>query len=328
MDEYPSIGIDCQGLEVPVAPVKRLFMLIVCSLWALLACSCWNGRVLLAFEEPFWASLGDDLPARLAVARESVPRGYLPRVMLTRAPDDPLARLERALTTGAYRTAVVGPLASSQWRAFVPQFARTRFILVGDIDAAGLPINAREVRYDRTGAFRSAGFAAGSTVLEEGGGDGSAALAGRVGMLLSADGVLTSEETEAFSSGVAEALDGGRPVTRMLAKPVDKPAVKAAIEQMRQSGTEILLLGTGELDPWCLEVMSSAGGSAVVADWVMSGAFPRQVFLSVEEDIPQGIGRALAAPASRQGPVAGPVRIVVGKARPVPSAAKIRLEGR
>jgi hypothetical protein len=281
-------------------------MLAFCSVCALLACSCWNGRVLVAFEEPFWATLGDDIPARFAVARESISRGYVPRIMLTRSPDDPLVRLQKVLGSGAYRTAVVGPLVSPQWRQFAVRFARTRFILVGDGD--------------------SAGFAAGSAVLAEGGGVGAAALAGRVGLLLSADGGLTNEETEAFSSGVAEALDGGRPVARTLAKPVDKPAVKAAVEQMRQAGVEIFLLGTGALDPWCLEVMSSAGGSAVVADWATSGAFARQVFLSVEEDIPQGIGRALAAPSSQPGPVAGPVRIVSGSARPGPAAVKSRLE--
>ncbi len=303
-------------------------MLAFCSVCALLACSCWNGRVLVAFEEPFWATLGDDIPARFAVARESISRGYVPRIMLMRSPDDPLVRLQKVLGSGAYRTAVVGPLVSPQWRQFAVRFVRTRFILVGDGDDAGLPPNALWIRYDRTGAFRSAGFATGSAVLAEGGGVGAAALAGRVGLLLSADGGLTNEETEAFSSGVAEALDGGRPVARTLAKPVDKPAVKAAVEQMRQAGVEIFLLGTGALDPWCLEVMSSAGGSAVVADWATSGAFARQVFLSVEEDIPQGIGRALAAPSSQPGPVAGPVRIVSGSARPVPAAVKSRLEGK
>ena len=116
-------------------------------------------------------------------------------------------------------------------------------------------------------------------------------------MLLSTDAALTGEETDAFSSGVAEALDGGRPVLRALPSPLDRGAVKAAIEQMRQSGVEIFLLGTGSLDPWCLEVMAGAGGSAVVADWATSRAFPRQVFLSVEEDITGGIGRALAARA-------------------------------
>jgi hypothetical protein len=327
MDEYPLIGIHCQGLEVPVAPVKRFIMIVFCSLCAFLACGCWNGRVLLAFEEPFWATLGNDLPARVAVARETIARGYLPRVILTRSPDDPTARLEKELLTGAYRTAVVGPLASSQWRAFAARFTRTRFILVGDIDSDGLPPNALHIGYDRASAFRAAGFAAGSAVIEEGGA-GAAARAGRVGMLLSADGVLTNEETEAFSSGVAEALDGGRPVAHTLAAPPDKAAVKAAIEQMRQAGAEIFLLGTGSLDPWCLQVMSSSGGSAIVADWAMSGVFAGQVFLSVEEDIPQGIGRALAAPSSRHGPVAGPVRIVVGKARAVPPAAKARVEGR
>ena len=326
MDEYPSIGIDCQGLEVPVAPVKTLIRLSLSALCALLVCGCWNGRVLFAFEQPFWATLGNDLPTRIALARQSIPRGYLPHLLLARAPDDPQARLARELVTGGYRTAVVGPLASSQWRDFVTRFPHTQFVLVGTEDAADLPPNALQIRYDRTGAFRSAGFAAGVSVREEGGGEGVSALSGRIGVLLSSDGALTAAETDAFSSGVAEALDGGRPVLRALPQSPDRGAVKAAIEQMRQTGVEIFLLGTGSFDPWCLEVLAGSGGSAVVADWATSRAFPKQVFLSVEEDIPHGIGRALSAPSPGRGEVNGPVHIISGAARPVPAEAIPRME--
>jgi hypothetical protein len=83
----------------------------------------------------------------------------------------------------------------------------------------------------------------------------------------------------------------------------------------------------GSLDSWALEVMKDAGGCAVVADWASSGAFPGQVFVSVEEDVPAGIAQALthAAPGIRT--VDGPVRVVAGKARPVPAAARSRLGG-
>jgi len=89
---------------------------------------------------------------------------------------------------------------------------------------------------------------------------------------------------------------------------------------------EILLLGTGLFDSWCLEVMAGAGGCAVVADWQTSGAFPRQVFLSIEEDIPGGIGRALALAPGSAAPVSGPVRIVSGAARPIPAEVRSRVE--
>jgi hypothetical protein len=306
--------------------VKTLITLSLSAVCALMMCGCWNGRVLLAFEQPFWTSLGDDLPERLALARECLPRGYLPRLLLTPPPEDPAARLARELASGRYRAAVVSPLLSSQWRGFAAQFAQTRFILIGEGSPPDLPSNVTLVRYDRTDAFRAAGFAAGLSVREEGGGAGDASLAGRVGMILASVGVLTGEETDAFASGVAEALDGGRPSVRTLANATDKVAAKSAIEQMRQAGVEILLLGMGSLDPWCLEIMASAGGSAVVADWAVSGAFPRQVFLSIEEDVPRGIGRALAALSSNTAHVRGPVRLFVGSARPVPVGAKSRVE--
>ena len=172
MDEYRLIGIHCQGLEVPDAPVKTLIRFSVPALCALLVCGCWNGRVLLAFEEPFWASLGEDIPARISLARETIPHGYFPRFLLVRAPDDPVSRLLRELSYGGYRAAVVGPLASYQWRGYAAKFTHTRFILLSEENTPDLPANALQVRYDRTDAFRAAGFAAGVSVREEGGGDG------------------------------------------------------------------------------------------------------------------------------------------------------------
>jgi hypothetical protein len=124
---------------------------------------------------------------------------------------------------------------------------------------------------------------------------------------------------------VAEALDGARPTVRALADGTDRPGVKAAIEQMRAQGVEIFLLGLGSLDPWCLEVMKDMGGCAVVADWASSGAFPAQVFVSVEEDIPAGISQALTHAAPDVRSVNGPVRVVAGKARDMPAAARSRL---
>ena len=86
---------------------------------------------------------------------------------------------------------------------------------------------------------------------------------------------------------------------------------------MHRDGVQLFLLGMGALDAWGLEVLQGTGGAAIVADWAASGAFPGQVFLSVEEDIPGGIARALASPG-RLRSINGPVRLVSGRARPVP----------
>jgi len=286
---------------------------------------CWNGPVMFSFEQPFWMSLGDDAQARLALARAAVPHGYLPRIFVRGPLENPAARLAKDVSAGLFRTVVVGPLLSYEWQGYVPQSPRTRFILIGGSGADDLPPNAVALVFDRAHAFNSAGFAAGESVRESARGDVSLARGPRVGILLNATSPLTAVETEGFVTGVAEALEGARPTVRVLADGTDRPGVKTAIEQMRGQGVEIFLLGTGSLDPWCLEVMKDAGGCAIVADWASSGAFPAQVFVSVEEDIPAGIARALAHVAPGTRTVDGPVRIVAGKARPLPAAARSRL---
>jgi len=278
---------------------------------------------MFSFEQPFWMSLGDDARVRLSLTRAAVQHGYLPRIFVRGPQENPAAHLAQDISAGRFRTVVVGPLLSFEWQGYVPQSPRTHFILIGAAD--DLPQNAVALVYDRTRAFNAAGFAAGESVRERTRAEASLALGSRIGILLNASSPLTAAEMEGFVAGVGEALDGARPTVRVLADGTDRPGVRAAIEQMRAQGVEIFLLGLGSLDPWCLQVMKDAGGCAVVADWASSGAFPAQVFVSVEEDIPAGISRALAHAATYVRTVEGPVRVVAGKAREVPAAARSRL---
>jgi basic membrane lipoprotein Med (substrate-binding protein (PBP1-ABC) superfamily) len=282
---------------------------------------------MFAFERPFWTSLGDDAQARLSLARAALPHGYLPRIFVTGPQENPAARLAQDISAGGFRTVVVGPLLSFEWPGYVPQSPRTRFILIGGVTPDDLPQNAVALVFDRTRAFNAAGFAAGESVRERARGEVSVAFGSRIGILLNATSPLTAAETEGFVAGVAEALEGARPTVRVVADGTDRPGVKATVELMHAQGVEIFLLGMGSLDAWCLEVMRDAGGCAVVADWASSNAFPAQVFVSVEEDIPAGIARALARTPGEIREVDGPVRVVPGKARPVPAAARSRLGG-
>jgi basic membrane lipoprotein Med (substrate-binding protein (PBP1-ABC) superfamily) len=278
---------------------------------------------MFSFEQPYWTSLGADLRMRGALSWVSVRHGYLPRIFVRAPRENPAAHLAQDVSAGPFRTVVVGPLLSYEWEGYVTQSPRTRFILIGEGDADELPPNAVALVFDRARAFNATGFAAGESVREGARGDAAAALGTRVAILASTS-ALTAAEMEGFSSGVAEALEGARPSVRVL-EGADRAAVKASIEQMRAQGVEMFLLAMGSLDPWCLEVLRDAGGCAVVSDWESSGAFPAQVFLSVEEDIPGGISRALSLPRMGIHAVRGPMRIVEGKARRVPTAAKSRL---
>jgi hypothetical protein len=310
--------------------VKPLIAPLCAFVFLSMLSGCWNGRVLISFERPYWASLGDDARTRLAIARESLPRGYLPRFDLGASQGTPMERLTREIGRTTYAAVVIGPMLSLEWQAYAATFPGTRFILIGVSTAAQLPPNALAIRYDRTRAFAAAGFAAGASVREAAGATLAPTLASRVGVIR-AGAALSEEEVRAFSDGVGEALNGGTPAVREVAPPVEKQVLKSVLEQMRGEGVEVFLLGAGSMDAWCLEVLRSTGGCAVVADWSASGAFPRQVFLSIEEDVPGGIGRALAEPAAVEPAagskaVSGPVRILTGTARRIPPGAQARLK--
>ena len=273
---------------------------------------CWNGRVLYAFEPPFLATLGNDTALRLSLAAAALDHGYAPSFSGGPA-QDPVAVLQKEASRG-YSVVVVGPLLSFQWQQFVPAAPRTRFILV-DVPApsVGAPVNAVFLTFDRTRAFRDAGRAAAAAIRASA--EAGAApfdLAQRIGVLAADGSGLAPEEAEAFTAGAAELLDGARPQGRTLPALPDPEAVRGAVTQMRADGVRVFLLGLGQRDALGLEALRDSGGVAVVSDWEHSGPLPSQVFATVEEDVPGGIARALAAPPAMR-LVEGPVRLVRGR---------------
>jgi hypothetical protein len=296
-------------------------------LGALILSGCWNGRVLYSFEEPSWVSVGGGLRTELSLVRDALTAGYFPRVSIASADKDPSEALAKELASKKFRAVVVGPLLSLQWRDYALRFPDVRFVLIGGSARADLPPNAVVVRYDRTNALKTAGYAAGLSVRDEEGGASQSADGHRIAVLTGPGSELSAAETDAFGAGVAEALAGGEPIVRTIDNPADKNVVKSTLESLRGDGVEIFLLGLGASDPWCLEVLSSAGGCAVVEGWAVSAVFPQQVFLSVEDDIVGGIRLALGARNGGGHEVDGPVRIVVGKARGIPDAARTRIRG-
>ena len=317
LDYYPEIVIDCQEpavfMRAPSRATRRL-SLSFALLCALALTGCGNGRVLFSFEQPFWSSIGGGRSLQAALAGAAAVHGYFPRVDVGPVGADALSALVGNLTAGGYAAAVVGPLLSFQWSTFVARFPGTRFVLIdAPAPAQDLPSNAVYLDFDRTGAFHDAGRAAGESVRGRFGSADVSQLGQRIAVLTSNDSGLAAEEVEAFTRGVAEVLDGGKPVSRTLASPLDRAATRAAVDEMRRAGAEIFLLGLGENDPLGLEALRDAGGAAVLADWQVSGVFPAQVLVSVEEDVPGGITRALDALHAGVSLVQGPVRLVSGK---------------
>lgn len=308
--------------------VKKALFSSLCIACLLLFEGCWNGRLLIAVEQPWWTAHGGDAFLRGPLTRTSLEHGYLPHLVVIASQGDPRARLQKELAVRRYSAAVVGPLLSLEPQTFAAAHADTRFLLVEDpLEIPALP-NATRLLFDRTNAYRTTGIAAGLSIRDQSGGIVTASLASRIGVLVSEHPPGTPQELASFMAGVAGALDGGQPVTRLLRDPIDRNTVRSAIEGMRREGVEIFLLFMGAGDSWSLEVLKNGGGCAVVSDWAASAAFPEQIFLSIEMRIPAGIASFLSF-AGREGEnVNGPVRVVAGKARRVPTEVAPQVEAR
>ena len=292
----------------------RLRALLPAVLCVPLLAACWNGRILFTFEQPFWSSIGGESRVGAALAVASAERGYFPRIDVEPVSPDPVSALAGKIAPRGYAAVIVGPLLSFEWEGFATKFPRTKFVLIdAPVPSRDAPANAVFLTFDRTGAFRDAGRAAGTKVQTKFGAVDASGLGPRIAVLTSVDSDLSPGEVDSFTRGVAEALDGGRPESRLLPAPADAGAISAAVDQLRRAGVETFLLGLGERNPAGLEALRGAGGAAVLADWRASGAFSAQVLLSVEEDVPGGITRALNVLRTGVTRVQGPVRLVSGK---------------
>ncbi len=297
------------------APIRRFAVLI--ALFALTG--CWRGRLLVCGEPPFWASLGEPTRVKAELAMHSILRGYLPTFLSVGVQDNPRERLVAALGSGRFSAAVVGPLLSLEAAGFVDEFPKVRFVMVGGRPADGDSSRVTRIVFDRTEAYRTAGDCARLSLAEGPPG-------GRIGVLaaVASASAAVDAEVQAFLDGAGP--ESARAVVRSIDEPVDAAKVRTAVEEMRREGVEIFLPRLGGHDVSCLESLGDTGGSAVTADWKVSGAFPRQVFLSVEDRTIDGIARGLASRGKGGETVEGTVVLACGKARAV--SREIREKGR
>ncbi len=276
---------------------------------------CWSGRLLVCAEEPFWASLGEPTRVKAQLAVRSVLRGYVPTFLSIGAQENPRERLVAMLGSGRFSAAVVGPLLSLEAAGFMDGFPRVRFVIIGGRPTESGGATVTRVAFDRTQAYRTAGECARLSLAEgpQGGRVGVievSASAGEAGSRAPED-----DEVRAFLEGVGPGTTGA--IVRGIEGPVDAAKVRKAVEEMRREGVEIFLPRLGGYDPSCLEALGDLGGSAVTADWEVSRAFPRQVFLSVEERTIDGIARGLTKSRKGGGAVEGTVVLACGEARVV-----------
>ncbi|MBE3063913.1 MAG: hypothetical protein IMZ69_02705 [Spirochaetes bacterium] len=304
------------------APIRRFAVLL--ALFALTG--CWRGRLLVCGELPFWASLGEPTRVKAELAIHSILRGYLPTFLSVGVQENPRERLVAALGSGRFSAAVVGPLLSLEAAGFVDGFPMVRFVMIGGRPTEGDASKVTRVVFDRTEAYRTAGDCARLSLSEgpPGGRIGVLAAVASASAAVASASAAVDAEVQAFLDGAGP--QSARAVVRSIDEPVDAAKVRKAVEEMRREGVEIFLPRLGGHDVSCLESLVDAGGCAVTADWEVSGAFPRQVFLSVEERTIDGIARGLAKRGKGGGTVEGTVVLACGEARAV--SREIREKGR
>jgi basic membrane lipoprotein Med (substrate-binding protein (PBP1-ABC) superfamily) len=288
---------------------------MVCLGLPLLLGGCARPPALVFLEPAFWDASGGGEGMGKAVHREASAKGFRTRVLVAQTKGNPSEQLAKILSADRIPTVVLGPLLSFEGTRLANAFPETRFILVGGPSGEDAAPNTVQLLFDRRDAFRRAGSAAALSAA-----DASAGAVGKVGLLRMIPAGAGDPDGDAFREAV-EKVSGTDSVTvRELPETADRPQARRAVEEMRAVGVELFLLRAGSMAPFLLETLRDLGGAAIVEDWQSSRYMPRQVFLSVEEDLPAGIGLCLPKDSGNAGVRFGPVRIVWGEARKIPAS--------
>ena len=304
-------------LKPRCAPMFLLFLVVLGG--------CSPRSMIVLVSEPYAFTLGERGVFEKELSRAASAHGL--RLHLIVAPVT--AALKDTIEAGLPRSAVaiIDPLYGREAESLAAGYPNVDFILLGGAipeEAAG---NVRYLSFDRTAAFQTAGYAAELSIdNQESGGVGAKAEGSepRIGVILMRSRAVGDSAVSAFIRGCLDA-GGAAPTVKELNEPQDKAGVALAVEELRKQGIEIFFPRLGELNGACLAALKTSGGCAVTEDWEGTGASAAQVFLSVEEDLIGGIDACLSAPRDQGARVFGPVRVVCGKARPVPPGLEERI---
>ncbi len=299
------------------APMFLLFLIVLAG--------CTPRGMIVLVSEPYAFTLGERGAFQKELSRIASAHGLRPRLIVAPVTAALKDALEPELPRSA--VAVIDPLFKSEARRLAAGYPKVDFVLLGGADAVDDAGNVRYLSFDRTAAFQTAGNAA-ERSIENGESSGADAEAGgskpRIGVILMRSRAVGDPAVSAFIRGCLDA-GGAAPIVKELDEPLDKAGVTLAVEELRRQGIEIFFPRIGEQNGACLAALKASGGCVVTEDWEGTGASAGQVFLSVEEDLIGGIDACLSAPRDQSAMVYGPVRVVCGKARPVPPGLEDRI---
>ena len=274
--------------------------------------------MVVLISEPYAFTLGERGAFEKELSRAASAHGL--RLHLIVAPVSTALKNSLKAELPRSAVAVIDPLFSREAESLAAGYPEVDFVLLRGANPEEAAGNVRYLSFDRTAAFQTAGYAA-ERSLENMETSGAEERAGgsesRIGVLLMRSRAVGDPAVPAFIRGCLDA-GGAAPIVKELDAPLDKAGVTLAVEELRRKGIEIFFPRLGELNGACLTALKTSGGCAVTEDWEGTGALAGQVFLSVEEDLIGGIDACLAAPRDQGARIYGPVRVVCGKARPVP----------
>jgi len=272
---------------------------------------CSPSERLVVYTDPYWLEVleaGERFWDELSAEARSL--GYIP--VLREEALESQALLSGAVALRSGDIVLASPFFASQVLRAAEKYGDVLFVIAGVPESFGpedsLPHNICFLTFDYERVFRVAGREAAGLLAESGRGEGNDPVRGAEGAGAAAKcGILyldlsegTSDHVAAFREGFLSGGDAGRLVQREIRDRRDRAQVKRNLEEMEMEGVEVYLLLTHELTVYCLDVLRTLNGRAIIQDWARAPAFPETVIMSVETMYSDGIRDIISAAATRR----------------------------
>jgi hypothetical protein len=305
-----------------------------CAAWPLLLAGvlfaalsgCGTAPALLVVLDPYLAeALNDQGLSRHrlegAVAEEG--RG---RVEILQPGDGATEGLRALVRRTAPRGVYLSPLLARAGGSIAAEFPETLFFTDGSLPpgSASPGGNLRSVRYEFPQAHAEAGHALGMLLADPAAAPALRALveAGRTASVATVATVAVrpdkgeQRELQLFRASLLETGAVEKVEERELTSLEDRARARRILERLREEGTAVFLLHTSTLTGFCLEVLQTVGGLAVVEGLPGVEAYSDVLLLTLERDFPAAL-RAMsvaaiggrAGGATAMGTISAPVHL-------------------
>jgi basic membrane lipoprotein Med (substrate-binding protein (PBP1-ABC) superfamily) len=274
---------------------KTIFLIPLCIIVLYFISSCSRRNEVIFFAEKYWWNVIDQ-ESNLSQTLNSIctQEGFYLKTVITEKEENYADELMYTASSGRANIIITGPMLAYDVDMIAAEFTDKLFIVIGASDYSDFTSpNVLAVSFDYTSAYYRVGQMVSSllhpdyyymyeTLQEK-----------KVGIIYSLETDKAREYVDNFKQGFLEEQDAEEIIVEAPENAYDRVQALRAVENLSAQDVKIFLLKNYSLIPACIQKISDMDAYYIIEDWQYLSEYASHLLLSIEEDIPAAVERAL-----------------------------------